>query len=253
MTLAEGFAETTGHPSCPSMGHPGRTHERPLRRAPRAQPRSSSFLDGASPPDDLVARAVTLGLSGLAVTDHQGLYGAVRFVTAAEAVGLHPVVGVEVELLDPVVPDPDGLVIPAPRPWRPGRRMGPPPREPDRPVEGHPARPRPERARLPGHRTVVKEDHRGSGGAARGASRAARPGRSRVAEPVPARLPGEPRGLQGGPAVHPGAPRRAHGRDHRAVGLSRRGGRATAPCGRSRGSTGGRAAVGAAAASNIIR
>ena len=128
-----------------------------------------SFLDGASPPDDLVARAVTLGLSGLAVTDHQGLYGAVRFVTAAEAVGLHPVVGVEIELLDPVVPDPDGLVIPAPRPWRPGRRMGPPPREPDRPVEGRPARPRPERARLPGHRTVVKEDHRGIGEAQRGA------------------------------------------------------------------------------------
>ena len=65
-----------------------------------------SFLDGASPPDDLVARAVALGLAGLAVTDHQGLYGAVRFVTAAEAAGLHPVVGVEIELLDPAVPDP---------------------------------------------------------------------------------------------------------------------------------------------------
>src|SRR3954470_15701242 len=38
-----------------------------------------SFLDGASAPDDLVARAVELGLSALAVTDHQGLYGAVRF------------------------------------------------------------------------------------------------------------------------------------------------------------------------------
>ena len=128
-----------------------------------------SFLDGASPPDELVARAVALGLAGLAVTDHQGLYGAVRFVTAAEAAGLHPVVGVEIELLDPAVPAPGGLVIPAPRAWRPGRRVGPPPREPDRPVEGRPARPRPERARLPGHRTVVKEDHRGIGEAQRGA------------------------------------------------------------------------------------
>ena len=45
-----------------------------------------SFLDGASPPDDLVERAVELGLTGLAVTDHAGLYGAVRFVGAAEAV-----------------------------------------------------------------------------------------------------------------------------------------------------------------------
>ena len=49
-----------------------------------------SFLDGASPPDDLVARAVELGLTGLAVTDHQGLYGVVRFATAAEAAGLRP-------------------------------------------------------------------------------------------------------------------------------------------------------------------
>ena len=28
-----------------------------------------SFLDGASPPDELVARAVELGLTGLAATD----------------------------------------------------------------------------------------------------------------------------------------------------------------------------------------
>ena len=39
-----------------------------------------SFLDGASPADELVERAVELGLTGLAVTDHNGLYGAVRFV-----------------------------------------------------------------------------------------------------------------------------------------------------------------------------
>lgn len=42
-----------------------------------------SFLDGASAPDDLIERAIEIGLSGLAVTDHQGLYGAVRFSTAA--------------------------------------------------------------------------------------------------------------------------------------------------------------------------
>ena len=65
-----------------------------------------SFLDGASAPDDLVERAVELGLTGLAVTDHAGLYGAVRFVSAAEAAGLHPVIGLEIELLDPAVADP---------------------------------------------------------------------------------------------------------------------------------------------------
>ena len=85
-----------------------------------------SFLDGASPADDLVERAVELGLTGLAVTDHAGLYGAVRFVGAAEAVGLHPVIGLEIELLDPAVADPGGIVVaPRRRPAtdRAGRRM----------------------------------------------------------------------------------------------------------------------------------
>ena len=31
-----------------------------------------SFLDGASAPDELVARAVELGMSGLAVTERHG-------------------------------------------------------------------------------------------------------------------------------------------------------------------------------------
>src|SRR4051794_32902946 len=78
-----------------------------------------SFLDGASAPDDLVARALELGLTGLAITDHHGLYGAVRFSTAAEAAGLHAVVGIEVELADAVVADPGGIVVPGPRRWRP--------------------------------------------------------------------------------------------------------------------------------------
>ena len=84
-----------------------------------------SFLDGASAPDELVDRAVELGLTGLAVTDHAGLYGAVRFVNAAQAAGLHPVVGVEIELLDPAVPDPDRVVIGARRARRPGARSEP--------------------------------------------------------------------------------------------------------------------------------
>ena len=85
-----------------------------------------SFLDGASAPDDLVERAVQLGLTGLAVTDHNGLYGAVRFVSAAEAAGLHPVIGLEIELLDPVVADPAGIVVPPRRrrQRRPGRAVG---------------------------------------------------------------------------------------------------------------------------------
>lgn len=46
-----------------------------------------SFLDGASMPEQLVDEAAELGLSGMAITDHDGLYGAVRF---AEAAALHP-------------------------------------------------------------------------------------------------------------------------------------------------------------------
>ena len=126
-----------------------------------------SFLDGASAPDDLVERAVELGLSGLAVTDHNGLYGAVRFVSAAEAAGLHPIIGLEIELLDPAVVDPDGIVIPARRPRRRGGRPSTAPVPPDV-TEGLPVRPRPSRARLPGHRPPVKEDLRGIGERVRG-------------------------------------------------------------------------------------
>jgi error-prone DNA polymerase len=125
-----------------------------------------SFLDGASAPDELVARAVELGLTGLAVTDHDGLYGAVRFTTAAEEAGLHPIIGAEIELLDSAVDDPDEVVIPS---RRRSRRAGSRAAIDDRPVvEGKPARPRPERARLPGHRDPVKEDLRGIGARSRG-------------------------------------------------------------------------------------
>ena len=127
-----------------------------------------SFLDGASPPADLVERAVELGLSALAVTDRQGLYGVVRFTSAAEEAGLHPVVGVEVELVDAAAPDPHGLVIPARRPPRTRGRPAPGGDPPPGPRAGLPARPRPERARLPGHREPVREDHRGVGAGERG-------------------------------------------------------------------------------------
>jgi error-prone DNA polymerase len=44
-----------------------------------------SFLDGASMPEQLVEEAHRLGLSGLALTDHDGFYGIVRFAEAAES------------------------------------------------------------------------------------------------------------------------------------------------------------------------
>ncbi len=44
---------------------------------------SYSFLDGASSPSDLVLEAVTRGLSVLAITDHDGMYGVPQFAQAA--------------------------------------------------------------------------------------------------------------------------------------------------------------------------
>ncbi len=57
-----------------------------------------SLLDGASAPEALLARAVALGLPALAITDHDGLIGAVEFWRAARAVGVRPVIGAEVTL-----------------------------------------------------------------------------------------------------------------------------------------------------------
>ena len=68
-----------------------------------------SFLDGASPPEALVEEAVRLGLGALALTDHDGLYGVVRFAEAARAVGLPTVFGAELTLgrTVPPVGEPD--------------------------------------------------------------------------------------------------------------------------------------------------
>jgi error-prone DNA polymerase len=57
-----------------------------------------SFLDGASHPEELAEEAARLGLEALALTDHDGMYGAVRFAQAARAVGLPTVFGAELTL-----------------------------------------------------------------------------------------------------------------------------------------------------------
>jgi error-prone DNA polymerase len=74
-----------------------------------------SFLDGASHPEELAAEAVRLGLSAVALTDHNGLYGVVRFAEAARAFGLPTVFGAELTITGAGVPhartgvpDPDG-------------------------------------------------------------------------------------------------------------------------------------------------
>ncbi|WP_402377364.1 error-prone DNA polymerase [Isoptericola rhizosphaerae] len=61
-----------------------------------------SFLDGASHPEELAAEAARLGLQALALTDHDGLYGVVRFAEAARSVGLPTVFGAELHIEAPV-------------------------------------------------------------------------------------------------------------------------------------------------------
>src|ERR1019366_1967402 len=43
-----------------------------------------TFLEGGSHPEELVGAAVAAGLAGIALTDRDGLYGAVRFAKAAK-------------------------------------------------------------------------------------------------------------------------------------------------------------------------
>jgi error-prone DNA polymerase len=57
-----------------------------------------SLLDGVPTPEALVIRAAELGMPALALTDHNGLYGAVRFVQAAQEVGIKPILGAEMTL-----------------------------------------------------------------------------------------------------------------------------------------------------------
>jgi error-prone DNA polymerase len=59
-----------------------------------------SFLDGASHPEELAEEAARLGLEALAITDHNGFYGVVRFAEAAREIGLPTVFGAELTLTD---------------------------------------------------------------------------------------------------------------------------------------------------------
>jgi len=57
-----------------------------------------SFLDGASTLDRLLEKTAGLGMSALAITDHNRLTGAVRFYDKAKALGIKPVIGAEIDM-----------------------------------------------------------------------------------------------------------------------------------------------------------
>ena len=84
-----------------------------------------SLQYGASHPQALVQQAADHGMSALALTDRDGLYGSVKFVLAAQRAGIAPVLGVDLATVptgllhglpgwaDPGAPPPAGRRIPA--------------------------------------------------------------------------------------------------------------------------------------------
>ncbi len=79
-----------------------------------------SFFEGSSHPEELADAAARLGFAGMALTDRDGLYGAVRFAKAARERKLPAICGVELTLDEP---DPEGRTPPAEtiKPSRPAR------------------------------------------------------------------------------------------------------------------------------------
>ncbi|HEY1421669.1 MAG TPA: error-prone DNA polymerase [Candidatus Dormibacteraeota bacterium] len=57
-----------------------------------------SFLDGGSHPAELAMRAAELAMPALAITDHGGVYGAVRFLQACRKLGVKPIIGAALEV-----------------------------------------------------------------------------------------------------------------------------------------------------------
>jgi error-prone DNA polymerase len=56
-----------------------------------------SFLDGASSLDRLLEKAKALGMTALALTDHNRLTGAIKFYEKARALGIKPIIGAEID------------------------------------------------------------------------------------------------------------------------------------------------------------
>src|ERR1700745_2398763 len=59
-----------------------------------------SFLEGASVPESLMARAADLGMSSMALLDRNGIYGAPRFHTTGQKLGIKAHIGAEIAVAD---------------------------------------------------------------------------------------------------------------------------------------------------------
>ena len=61
---------------------------------------SHSLLDGVPSPTELAAHAGWCNMPAMALTDHDGLYGIVPFIRAAQSEGIKPIIGSEVTMED---------------------------------------------------------------------------------------------------------------------------------------------------------
>src|SRR4051812_15997163 len=74
---------------------------------------NSSFLEGASHPEELVEQAHHLGLRALALTDRDGVYGIVRAHEKARELGVKLLIGAQVSVADGAeVTGGDGASVP---------------------------------------------------------------------------------------------------------------------------------------------
>jgi len=78
-----------------------------------------SLLCGACSPAELIARAVDIGFSALALTDLNAMYGTVEFQKECEQAGLRAIHGVEITDDRPVDTDPVRLIAGSLQPGRP--------------------------------------------------------------------------------------------------------------------------------------
>ena len=69
-----------------------------------------SFLEGASLPEEFAAKAANLGYTALAITDHDGLHGAMEFAQACKGADVQPIIGVELTLAHGLLDDRSGPV-----------------------------------------------------------------------------------------------------------------------------------------------
>ncbi|ALD15197.1 DNA polymerase III subunit alpha [Buchnera aphidicola (Aphis glycines)] len=58
-----------------------------------------SMFDGLSKPENLVKKAVSLGMMALAITDFTNLYGVIKFYNSSHNLGLKPIIGATVKFI----------------------------------------------------------------------------------------------------------------------------------------------------------